>query len=398
MLEKLKTHLFGFFSTTTRNQNLDFLDGYRGFLCITVIANHLFGDAYTVFGGTGLRVGVFGFFVLSAFLLTFRLLIEFEKALSSSSSLWFSSFKVVLITVQYGIRRLFRVYLPFLIFYKFFMPHNQFRSAVSVLTYRDTSHLWTIPVEIKFYFFIPLISLASAITARFWVLFISILATFIFVVEFYNPFNLTYVSYHRNWRLAEYLTLFLKGSLTAIVYYHVKKNEHLMRTITNVKLQKLLYFVTWLAIIFMLRNGPSGWQNTLPLPNPHFIYAEYAAFVVLLLMVFGEPNYITNLFNDNYALRSFGKYSFGIYLLHQELIKLYRAKFAIHTGPILGPFLSLLILSYISGFLWFYCIENPLVKLANYMCLKLAILLSFDLNNSKKIPNSKQAEPLLIIS
>jgi peptidoglycan/LPS O-acetylase OafA/YrhL len=70
-MKKLTDYVCVCFNTESRPHKLEFLDGYRGFLCITVIANHLFGDLYTVFGGTGYRLGVFGFFILSAFLLTY---------------------------------------------------------------------------------------------------------------------------------------------------------------------------------------------------------------------------------------------------------------------------------------------------------------------------------------
>jgi peptidoglycan/LPS O-acetylase OafA/YrhL len=379
-MTRLKTFLLSFFKTETKSYKLEFLDGYRGFLCVTVIANHLFSDKYTVFDGAGLRIGVYGFFVMSAFLLTYRLLIDFEKALSSSSYR-----KIILITAHYSIRRVFRIYLPFLVYWTMHMPTHRIWEAILVLTYKDDNHLWTIPVETQYYFLIPFISFIAASAGRSWFLFCLILVTFIIVIEIFNPFDFSYESYHRNWKVTGHLTLFLKGSLTAILYYNIKKAENLNRLVINTTSQTIIYSMTWLAIIYMLRNGPTAWQATLPQPNPHFIHAEYAAFVVFFLMIFGEPNYFTEIFNNNIVFRIYGKYSYGIYLNHGIMITLYNAVIVDYADRILGPFLTLLIMCYAYGFIWFYCVENPLNKFASYVCAQLSMHSFFFESNIKRI-------------
>ena len=53
---------------------LDFLDGFRGTLCLWVLANHtnnkIYGPAAYPFEQTAHYIGVNGFFILSSFLLT----------------------------------------------------------------------------------------------------------------------------------------------------------------------------------------------------------------------------------------------------------------------------------------------------------------------------------------
>ncbi len=104
---------------TKEKSKLEFLDGYRGFLANLVLINHIInhtesvqkmvGD-YSLFRKTGAYIGVPGFFVLSSFLLTYRLLVDFDAASSAFN-------KIVLKITQYAIRRFFRIYLVFLLFW-----------------------------------------------------------------------------------------------------------------------------------------------------------------------------------------------------------------------------------------------------------------------------------------
>jgi peptidoglycan/LPS O-acetylase OafA/YrhL len=97
---------------------LEFLDGYRGFLANIVLINHIInhtesvqkqvGD-YSIFKKTGAYIGVPGFFVLSAFLLTYRLMVDFDAASTRN--------RAILKTLQYAIRRFFRIYLVFIVFW-----------------------------------------------------------------------------------------------------------------------------------------------------------------------------------------------------------------------------------------------------------------------------------------
>ena len=115
-MDKIKTIYSYVFLEPPNKSNVnrfDFLDGYRGLLCLLVIMQHsqgfysLSGD-YEIFKRVGLYVGVSGFFILSSFLLTYRLLIEFQKASNTAQSL--------LVFIKYSIRRFFRIYVTFFLF------------------------------------------------------------------------------------------------------------------------------------------------------------------------------------------------------------------------------------------------------------------------------------------
>lgn len=97
------------------SSRLGYLDGYRGSLALVVIVNHTqLLDSYKmkhINPGLSHTYGMAGFFMLSALLLTYRLMEELNKL---------SSVKMVLISLlKYAIRRLFRIYLYFLFYYLF---------------------------------------------------------------------------------------------------------------------------------------------------------------------------------------------------------------------------------------------------------------------------------------
>ena len=92
--------------------HVDFLNGYRGTLALWVFIQHCLDHAdlgcdYIYFKNTGVLVGVVGFFLLSSYLLTYRLLEEINEKKGYKNT--------ILIFTKYLIRRFFRIYIPFVI-------------------------------------------------------------------------------------------------------------------------------------------------------------------------------------------------------------------------------------------------------------------------------------------
>jgi peptidoglycan/LPS O-acetylase OafA/YrhL len=142
---------------SNKRPNFENLSGYRGFLALVVLLEHTslkldWGDLY-VFGFMGQYVGVYGFFVLSAFLLTFHLLSDFHEA----SSNWI----IMLRTLQYAIKRFFRIYLVFLLMWSLIiyeptkswlkLYNDSFGSLSTAmkLGYIGATHLWTVSEPLK---------------------------------------------------------------------------------------------------------------------------------------------------------------------------------------------------------------------------------------------------------
>ena len=219
---------------------IDFLDGFRGtlaywvFLTHVQLLAHLTGD-YDFFINVGYFIGVIGFFLLSSFLLTFRLIEELKKDGDDP-------IPILLIFIKYFVRRFFRIYIPYAIFVtvaKFVFPwiamnrlEEQSWFQLLILNHNTILHLWTIPPEIKYYFIIPLFAYIThlfnknTISKLLWIL---ILAIFLFITEY---FNLLGIQFDENGffisdigSLPERFTTFLLGSYVAVVIYFVLNLE-----------------------------------------------------------------------------------------------------------------------------------------------------------------------------
>ena len=143
-------------------QKIDFLDSFRGILALSVVFSHTGTNPWLIHG---LLFGVIGFFLLSAFLLTFRLIKQYENT-SSPQEL----FKI---TVNYFVTRTFRIYIPYVCYvaiqtflsekFPFIKSQPNWYWLITLQTgSTQATHLWTMPVEIRYYFLIPLIAFAAS--------------------------------------------------------------------------------------------------------------------------------------------------------------------------------------------------------------------------------------------
>ncbi len=152
--------------------NIDFLDSIRGLAALSVIFEHTtrFFEYFDLL--LGKKFGVPTFFLLSAFLLTYRLIIQYESANYNIRT-------ILRVTANYFITRFFRIYATLVVFclvhhvlqYAIFGVHGNLRYIYGTLTlnrkiilesgnvYDPKSphshfHLWTIPVEVCLVFYV----------------------------------------------------------------------------------------------------------------------------------------------------------------------------------------------------------------------------------------------------
>src|SRR5258708_2528035 len=135
-------------------------DGIRGFACLWVLVVHniaiIFPSTFPGLAGCG-KIGVWLFFVLSAYLLTCKLRVTGLSWCALGS---------------YGWGRFWRIVPPFaaaLLLYRFAATAGIDSSGdlVDALMLRKGyAHLWTIPVEFKFYFILPIFVAGFAWLAR----------------------------------------------------------------------------------------------------------------------------------------------------------------------------------------------------------------------------------------
>jgi len=99
--------------------------------------------------------------------------------------------------------------------------------------------------------------------------------------------------------------------------------------------------------------------------NKNIISGFYWSIFVFLMLI-GSPNFLTDIFATNKVLKSFGKYSFGIYLLHPMFIRLVGDYFFPLTD--LERVFMVFAGSYFSGVIFFHTIEEFLTNSANKLC------------------------------
>lgn len=139
----------------------DYLDGVRGFAALIVLFGHCSNARIDIVPGLDLsitgKIGVWLFFVLSAYLLSRKLVGELADTPGATSA--------ARVIAAYAVKRLFRI-LPAYFAFLFgvaalgiFRPDEALRHALLI---EGRDHLWTIPVEMTFYAVLPIAALALA--------------------------------------------------------------------------------------------------------------------------------------------------------------------------------------------------------------------------------------------
>jgi peptidoglycan/LPS O-acetylase OafA/YrhL len=375
---------------------LEYLDGYRGFLANTVIIAHLGQHAslgvvspivQPIVNAASQHIGVVGFFVLSAFLLTHRLMIDFNNA--DTLKMYCTK------TAQYFIRRFFRIYLVFVVFWTLvhfgpdiFTGYNRKHSFAGYtnglfLFSVGANHLWTIPVEIKYYFCIPIISFVSIKCGKYWFILWSLSSSAMFYVDFFNPFGIEPWSEfsQKDAQLGSRFTFFFAGSQLAILFFHLEKTPafrtYATRAVAKNLISSLLntVFVSEFLIFHYVNKDirhTKAFQYRVP--NRYYIHISvcFKVIAIFFLLYVDNRNLLAKLLNS-YYLRMCGRYSFGIYLLHPSVIQAFKTSeryipIAYHTVIFqfaIARVFTIVGLSYFVAFIWFYLLEDNLMRMAN---------------------------------
>lgn len=327
-----------------------------------------------------------GFFVLSSFLLTYRLLVEFNK----KSNLLKDS---LLIVIQYAVRRFFRIYVVYFLFclavhygpyyiggYFHYYYGSFYAPFLSMVTLQSSgyNHLWTIAPEIKYYFIIPFISWSIIKSGKYWKLIW--VSTFVFMIlneTYLNVFRLTANDFilENAYYFTPRLAIFYAGSLVAIAYFKLEKSQHMESIRTNLKIQSSINIVLLFMFVYGMRSFSEFWQtnnntneksllesfNSADYLNKGFYWALF-----VFLMLIGSPNLMTNFFTNSKFLKICGKFSFGIYLLHPMCMTI--QKDYIVTKSVIEQIIICVFFTVLVGYLFFIFIENQLMLLANRLC------------------------------
>lgn len=277
-------------------------DGIRGFACLIVLGVHgaamFFAQAFTSLVGMG-KVGVWLFFVLSAFLLTSK----FER----------SGFGAISV-LSYAVSRFIRIIPVFsvvvILYYVFGTAGiNSHADLKSALTLRQGfGHLWTIPVEFKFYLFLPLFAFfivkAKAAWGQAGALVASI--TLIAVQQGLWPYWLTPEnSISTHW----YLSSFTIGCYCAVSMDFFRKfNTPRIATVIGVTVVILMILASPIMRNLLLGMPLDRWLMN------KFVYLSllWGAFVIFL----ADGQGVFGRILKSKFMRKMGAWSFSMYLAH----------------------------------------------------------------------------------
>ena len=366
-----------------------FLDSFRGLCAIIVMVGH----SYNYFNDTpfyihkyliqvqlyGQTLAVNGFFILSTFLLTYRLSTELID-------LRFKSIRnVIIVLLKYFVRRFFRIYLVYVAFStlvkfgpKILGGFVNYKSGLFYPSWQDmvllkssgSSHLWTVPPEIKYYFVIPVICLPFLFHFKYTALFVL----------------LTLLSTNYKWIMNKLVDrcdgfwdatcniwicvpIFLEGSILGILILYLNRY---FKQIFN--LQKLFSYLVDLLCYILIAIGIiyneylTSWpiKSKSNLPGPSLVWLS-----VLFCMIISKTNtFKIYFFEKNAFLAWVGKISFGVYLFHPMSIQI--VVFFKEKHPNISNMLDLSILHalicFFISWLFYVLVENNMIKLAKQIC------------------------------
>ena len=277
-------------------------DGIRGFACVIVLLIHasalFFSDTYMALAGTG-KIGVWLFFVLSAFLLTSK----FER---SGFSLFFIS--------AYVLGRVLRILPLFVITVCLYYVLGTAGISTSdnlkdaVLLRQGYAHLWTIPVEFKFYLFLPFIAFALLKAKQYGghVAVLGLSVAMVFVQQWLWPYWETVEnSISTHW----YLSSFTVGCYFAVSF------EFYRRRITP----SIATVIGVIVIVLMLLSSPYMRNIILDMPMDKWLQNKFLYLSLLwgiFIVALADGRGLIGALLQSKIMKKLGAWSFSIYLVH----------------------------------------------------------------------------------
>ncbi|HET6804397.1 MAG TPA: acyltransferase [Frateuria sp.] len=282
-------------------------EGIRGLACLIVLAVHCSGMFFPAtgayLGGVG-KIGVWLFFVLSAFLLTNHLLLGSIDRRRLA---------------DYAVARFLRIvplYLLAVVAYRFLGTagiNNSEKLFQAATLQRGFVHLWTIPVECKFYVLLAVLIIPLALAYRrigpAWS-FVAVAATAAAFAALF-PFSATPGNSVSLWW---YVPCFLTGVAAAVIYPTLPSTGQGMCTVANVLVIGALVLST--NFFRSLIGGPAEpqWLSNKFIP----IGLAWAGLLVLNV----DRGGAWSKFWNAVPLQRVGRWSYPIYLFHWLILQL----------------------------------------------------------------------------
>lgn len=276
-------------------------DGIRGFACLMVLVAH----AVTMFypktapylAGSG-KIGVWLFFVLSAFLLTEKILQnDFDRYSLCSYALG-------------RFLRIFPLYFFAVILYFIFGTAgiNTWADVGNALILKNGfSHLWTVPVEFKFYFYLPFFAYGLLITWRIGgvPLIIIFFLAFIILHQIIWPYTSTPINSIQE---VYYLPTFIAGMILAFI------------SLDKIKISSTMeIFVIGLAVSVVALSTPGARYHLFGQALDYSLSSWFIQFgfvwAVFVAFMLNARGFVAAFFASS-LMRKIGAWSYPIYLFH----------------------------------------------------------------------------------
>lgn len=322
--------------------NTNYLTAIRGFACLLVIIAHILSGMPYIginVAGTG-KIGVWLFFILSAFLLTIQ---------------WLDKKEVKKVEViKFYIKRFFRIFPCYIVvlitaFLIKYIPNIE-TLIKHIFLLEGMGHFWTIPVEFMFYLIIPLI-IYIMFKIKNKKLSTAFLILLFIITELISPYT---KSIGNSINLRWYLPVFIMGMLTAIIF---KKNE-------QKKLKpKIICDITVLIVLTMMLISVPYIRNIIfGIPPDDYLSNKYLFFGLgwsIIILAIQNSKYIINILNKSKVLIYIGKISFPLYLVHYIVL----SKISSDTN-IIAKFIIVFLISFTISIIMNKLIEQPMIKLS----------------------------------
>ncbi|MCJ7926430.1 MAG: acyltransferase [Pantoea vagans] len=326
-------------------KNFPAADGIRGLAVLIVLIVHsmviFFPKTYDGLAGSG-KIGVWLFFVLSAFLLTNTFI---QKGFGIHNIYSYVLGRVI---------RIMPLYILTLLVYSAF-GYFSLQDAYTIFKLNSPwGHLWTIAVEFKFYFILPIVAFVLIkMNDRFGLVYTLISAAFIMAIQqWYYPY---YDVKPSSTDMIGYISAFVPGMCCAVM---LSENTFKKDFVSDA--------VCALILIGVMLSIPEVRSVFLGIPNDDYLLNKHVhfsfAWTILIFFTLSSSGKANKLFSSK-ALRQLGKWSFSIYLFHWLV---YTQISTNHQNSVFASLFAL-VLSIIVGALVFYFFERPIEKLRHHI-------------------------------
>jgi peptidoglycan/LPS O-acetylase OafA/YrhL len=319
-------------------------DGLRGIACLIVLTLHALYFFYDGLGGFlyGLpKIGVWLFFVLSAFLLTCKFV---SDGFSMASLLSYSIGRVL---------RILPLYFVFVIAYWWLGTAgiDSSEDLIKAMLLGGTyAHLWTVPVEFKYYLVLPLVAYVLIFSKKKFGATgsLAVGVMIVFAEQWLWPYWETPTA---NSAVKWYLSCFAMGAIAAM---YVEQSAR-WATARNTDLVAFTFLFVVLLVSPYSRYIFFGVEPGRYLLNK-FVYFGVLCAVLVVFVIHGRG--MIGVLVGSYFLRQVGRWSYSIYLVHWMVV----VKLAsIFSGDLLAAVLSIVAALLIGGVIH-YVLELPLER------------------------------------